>query len=57
MGSLDASHLVVNMRHSFPNINYALIVGIAGAAPRSYDKGTDSWSYSDIHLGDVIIST
>lgn len=57
MGSLNASHLVVNMRHSFPNIVYALVVGIAGGAPCSYDKDTDSWSDSDIHLGDVIIST
>jgi nucleoside phosphorylase len=57
MGTLNASHLVINMRHSFPNIVYALVVGIAGGAPCSYDKDTDSWSSSDIHLGDVIIST
>jgi nucleoside phosphorylase len=57
MGTINASHLVVDMQHSFRHLVYVFVVGIAGGAPRSYDIGTDSWSYSGIHLGDVIIST
>jgi nucleoside phosphorylase len=57
MGTINTSHLVVNMRHSFPNLVCVLVVGIAGGAPFRYDKQTDMWSDSGIHLGDVIVST
>lgn len=33
MGTINTSHLAKDMRHSFPNIAYALIVGIASGAP------------------------
>ncbi|KAI5205800.1 hypothetical protein E4T39_02783 [Aureobasidium subglaciale] len=57
MGTVNTRHLVVNMRHSFPNLQYVFVVGIAGGAPFRYDKSTDKWERSDINLGDVIIST
>lgn len=57
IGTINISHLVVNMRQSFPNLVCAFVVGIAGGAPLRYDKQTDMWSDSDIHLGDVVVST
>jgi nucleoside phosphorylase len=57
MGTINARHLVVNMRYSFRNLVLVLVVGIAGGAPFRYDKRTGLWNDSDIHLGDVIIST
>lgn len=57
IGTINTSHLVTNMRHSFPNLVCVLVVGIAGGAPFRYDKPTGTWNDSDIHLGDVIVST
>jgi len=57
MGTINTSQLVTNMRHSFPNLAWAFVVGIAGGAPLSYDKRTGTLTDSDIHLGDVIVST
>jgi nucleoside phosphorylase len=57
MSTTNISHLVVNMRQSFPNLVYAFVVGIAGGAPFKYDKQTDMWSDSDIFLGDIVVST
>jgi nucleoside phosphorylase len=56
-GTVNISHLAVNMRQSFPNLGCAFVVGIAGGAPFKYDKQTDTWSDSDIFLGDVVVST
>lgn len=57
MGTINTSHLVTNMRYSFPNLIWVFVVGIAGGAPFSYDKRTGTWKNSDIHLGDVIVGT
>lgn len=37
MDTIDTSHMVSNMRHSFHNIAWALVVGVAGGAPFKYD--------------------
>ncbi|KAK5732549.1 hypothetical protein LTS12_027106 [Elasticomyces elasticus] len=52
MDTINRSHLASNMRHRFPNLAWALVVGIAGGAP--FDR---SMQPSEIHLGDVLIST
>lgn len=55
MGTLKALDCARMMATSFPRIAYALVVGIAGGVPFFYDRAT--WHRSDIHLGDVVIST
>jgi nucleoside phosphorylase len=55
VGTTNTRQLATSLRISFPNILYAFVVGIAGAAPFIY-KG-DKWAPSDIQLGDVVIST
>jgi nucleoside phosphorylase len=55
VGTTNTRQLSTSLRISFPNILYAFVVGIAGAAPFIY-KG-DKWAPSDIQLGDVVIST
>jgi nucleoside phosphorylase len=50
MGTLNAATVASDIRYSFWNIKIGLVVGVAGGAPQTSD-GTD------IHLGDVIIST
>ncbi|TKA40787.1 hypothetical protein B0A54_08057 [Friedmanniomyces endolithicus] len=55
MGTTNTRDLARGLSISFTNISYALVVGVAGGAPFVLD-GMD-WKYSDIHLGDVIIST
>ncbi|KAI5248107.1 hypothetical protein E4T43_01469 [Aureobasidium subglaciale] len=57
VGTVNTRHLVVNMRHSFPSLLYVFVVGIAGGAPFRYENSTDKWERSDIHLGDVTVST
>lgn len=55
MGTTNTRDLARQLRFSFPNILYALVVGICGGAPFVHkEKG---WVESGIHLGDVIIST
>ncbi|KAK4500587.1 hypothetical protein PRZ48_008776 [Zasmidium cellare] len=55
MGTTNTRDLARSLRISFPNILYAFVVGIAGGAPFVYDG--NEWKESDIHLGDVIVST
>lgn len=55
MGTTNTRDLARGLHISFPNISYAFVVGIAGGAPFVPDGG--SWKVSDIHLGDVIVST
>jgi nucleoside phosphorylase len=55
VGTTSTRQLATSLRISFPNILYAFVVGIAGAAPFIYDG--DKWAPSNIQLGDVIIST
>lgn len=55
MGNTNMRDLARQLRLSFPSILYALVVGICGGAPFLHD-GKD-WTESQIHLGDVIIST
>jgi len=55
MGIIATSHLARDMCRSFPNIRWALVVGIAGGAPFRYREGQQE--RSDIRLGDVIVST
>lgn len=55
MGTINTANLAKDMRHSFPNIAYALVVGVAGGAPFRFSGGKRE--YSDIQLGDVVIST
>lgn len=55
MGTTNTRDLARQLRFSFPSISYALVVGICGGAPFLYTGG--EWTESDIHLGDVIIST
>lgn len=57
MGTINTSHLVTNMRHSFHNLAWAFVVGIAGGAPFTFDKHTGKWNDSGIQLGDVVVST
>ncbi|GKZ65925.1 hypothetical protein AnigIFM50267_010283 [Aspergillus niger] len=46
-GIATAAHATSRMRISFPNIQYGLLVGIAGGVPDS--------SHADIRLGDIIV--
>ena len=55
MGTTNTRDLARGLRISFPTISYAFVVGIAGGAPFLYGK--NGWKESDIHLGDVIVST
>jgi len=55
MGTTNTRDLARGLRISFPNISYAFVVGIAGGAPFVNDG--KEWKESDIHLGDVIVST
>jgi nucleoside phosphorylase len=55
VGTTSTRQLETSLRISFPNILYAFVVGIAGAAPLIYDG--DRWIPSNIQLGDVVIST
>jgi nucleoside phosphorylase len=54
-GTTNTRDLARGLRISFPNILYAFVVGIAGGAP--FLHGKHGWKESDIHLGDVIVST
>ena len=55
MGTTNTRDLARGLKISFRNILYAFVVGIAGGAPFLHDK--NGWKDSDIHLGDVIVST
>ncbi|OQN96114.1 hypothetical protein B0A48_18360 [Cryoendolithus antarcticus] len=55
MGTVTTRQMATHMCMSFPNIAWALVVGISGAAPFEYHDG--SWRDSGIQLGDVMIST
>jgi nucleoside phosphorylase len=55
MGPLSALECARDMELTFQNIAFALIVGCAGGVP--YVPDGMGWKESDIHLGDVIIST
>jgi len=55
MGTTNTRDLARGLRISFRNISYAFVVGIAGGAPFLPDG--EEWKESDIHLGDVIVST
>jgi nucleoside phosphorylase len=55
MGTTNTRDLARGLHISFPNITYAFVVGIAGGAPFVPDGS--GWKPSDIHLGDVIVST
>jgi nucleoside phosphorylase len=50
MGTLNAATVATELRSSFRNIKLGLVVGVAGATPRTR-QGTD------IVLGDLVIST
>ena len=47
-GVSSAAHVATQMRHSFPNIRFGLMVGIAGGVPNLPEV--------DIRLGDVVVS-
>ncbi|KAF4632251.1 hypothetical protein G7Y89_g5882 [Cudoniella acicularis] len=47
-GLSSATNVASQMRHSFPNIQFGLMVGIAGGVPKLPDH--------DIRLGDVVVS-
>ncbi|KAK5710587.1 hypothetical protein LTR15_012916 [Elasticomyces elasticus] len=55
MGTTTMKDVASGLHMSFLNIIYAFLVGITGGAPRRYEAGT--WQDSDIHLGDVLVST
>ncbi|KAK0888252.1 hypothetical protein LTR02_016481 [Friedmanniomyces endolithicus] len=55
IGTTNTRDLARGLRINFPNILYAFVVGIAGGAPFVHDG--KEWRDSDIHLGDVIVST
>jgi nucleoside phosphorylase len=55
MGTTNTRHLARGLQISFRNISWAFVVGIAGGAPFVHDGS--GWKESDIHLGDVIVST
>ena len=55
MGTTNTRDLARGLRISFPNITYAFVVGIAGGA--SFEPDGSDWKASDIHRGDVIVST
>lgn len=47
-GLVHASRIALNMRSTFPQLRFTLLVGIAGAAPSSKH---------DVRLGDVVLGT
>ncbi|RDW58650.1 hypothetical protein BP6252_13126 [Coleophoma cylindrospora] len=47
-GTTSATVAAIHMLHTYPNIRFGLLVGIAGGAPRGKDN--------DIRLGDIVIS-
>jgi nucleoside phosphorylase len=47
-GTTSAAVAATHMQHTYPNIRFGLLVGIAGGAPRGKDH--------DIRLGDIIVS-
>ncbi|KAI0141616.1 hypothetical protein GGR57DRAFT_402881 [Xylariaceae sp. FL1272] len=49
MGTIRSTDAANNIRHSFPNIQLALVVGVCGAVPTPPGR--------DIYLGDLIISS
>src|SRR5947207_10593535 len=53
IGTSPARDVADNMRHSFPNIQYFLLVGIGGGCP-SYGPPGDR---REIALGDVVVGT
>lgn len=55
VGVTNTRDLARQIRFSFPNISYALLVGICGGAP--FLHNSEGWVDSDIHLGDVVVST
>jgi nucleoside phosphorylase len=48
-GNNPAATVVTQMRMTFPNLKFALLIGIGGGVPTKTDNGT-------IRLGDVIVS-
>lgn len=46
-GTTSAAVAAINMLHTYPNIRFGLLVGIAGGAPRGEEH--------DIRLGDIVI--
>ncbi|KAK3179202.1 hypothetical protein K4F52_009322 [Lecanicillium sp. MT-2017a] len=48
-GNITATAVVTQMRMTFPNIKYVLLVGIGGGVPRTTEKGM-------IRLGHVVVS-
>ncbi|KAK5688955.1 hypothetical protein LTS10_000935 [Elasticomyces elasticus] len=55
MGTTTMKEVASGLHMSFFNILYAFLVGITGGAPFRHEAGT--WQESDIHLGDVLVST
>ncbi|KAI1267625.1 purine and uridine phosphorylase [Xylariaceae sp. FL1019] len=49
MGTIRSTDAASNIRHSFPNIQLALVVGVCGAVPTPPGQ--------DIYLGDLVISS
>ncbi|KAF9889051.1 hypothetical protein FE257_008028 [Aspergillus nanangensis] len=49
MGNNAAATVVTQMRNTFPNVQYILLVGIGGGVPTTTDNGV-------IRLGDVVVS-
>lgn len=55
MGSINTRDVANNLKNSYKNIKLVFVVGITGGAPFEYHDG--GLIDSDIHLGDVIVST
>ena len=55
MGMTNTRDLARGLRISFPNMSWAFVVGIAGAA--AFLPEESGWAKSAIHLGDVVVST
>ncbi|KAK3621176.1 hypothetical protein LTR56_022974 [Elasticomyces elasticus] len=55
MGTTSTKDLARGLHMSFLKILYAFVVGITGGAPYKHQGGV--WQDSDIHLGDVLVST
>lgn len=45
-GTNDAAYAAANLFRSFPNVQFALLVGVGGGVPQA-----------DVRLGDVVVST
>lgn len=51
IGQTSAATVATDMRHSFPRIQFGLMVGIGGGAPNPSARPDE-----DIRLGDVVVS-